>query len=517
MRTSNSIKNSITSVIGSGISFIIAFIAQALFIRILGVEYLGLNGLFTNILTMLSIFELGIGNAIVFNLYKPIAENNKKKISELMNFYKKAYIIIAILILTFGILFIPFIKYVINDVTVDINLYVIYILYLLSTVSSYILAYKRSLIIANQKNYIINIIHMLYLIILNISQLLILYFTHNYYLYVLIKIVFQLIENYVISVIANRLYNYMNLYKRNKLDKQTEKDIFSRVKALVYHRIGAIIVLGTDNIIISSFFGITTVGLYANYNVITNALSTLFGQIISVNTASVGNLLISENQEKKYEIFRKIRFLNYWISTFTATSLLVIVQPFISIWVGKEYQLSIFTVCVIVFNYFQKMQRNTYNTFKDSAGIWREDKFVPLVESLLNIIFSIICLKIFGLAGVFIGTIISGLALWCYSYPKFVYNKLFNRSYFSYAKETLGYIVLFLFIAIITYIMSMLFNINNELVQIIINILICCIIPNLIMFIIFRKTDVFKYFKEIIINILKKIIMTKKNIKKQSV
>lgn len=504
MRTNNSIINSIVTLMSNILSFVIAFVAQAIFIRILGTEYLGLNGLFTNLLSMLSIFELGIGNAIVFNLYKPIAENDENKINSLMRFYKKTYNIIALVIFLAGILLMPFLRFIVTTSIEEINIYVVYILFLISTVSSYIMAYKRNLIIANQKNYIINIIHMGYLSILNLSQLLIIYFTKNYYAYLIAKICCQLLENIIINIKANNDYKYLDTKSANKLDNETEKDIFSRVKALFFHKIGGIIINGTDNIIISMFLGLTQVGLYTNYYTITAALTSLFGQIISSATASVGNLLISNDKEKSYEVFDKMRFLNSWISIFSAASFLAIVQPFIKIWVGEEYLLGIGTVAVIAFNYFQKMQRNSYSTFKDSAGIWREDKFVPLIESLLNIIFSIICLKIFGLAGVFMGTIISGLALWCYSYPKFVYKKLFNRSYKNYALETLGYILLFILVALPTYLVSTVLIVNNVLLQIVIKAIICLIIPNLILLIVFRKNKNLKYFKDLILRLFHK-------------
>lgn len=505
MRTSNSLKNSLTSLLGNIISYGIGFVAQAIFIRLLGAEYLGLNGLFTNILSMLSIFELGIGNAIVYNLYKPIAENDYKKISSLMNFYKKAYRIISILIFSFGLLLLPFLKNIVGDGTININIYYVYILTLVSTVTSYILIYKRNLIIANQQNYIINLIHMVYLIILNISQLLILYFTKNYYLYLIMKIICQLLENIIITITSSKKFKYLDKYKSEKLDKKTEKDIFSRVKALFFHKIGTIVVLGTDNIIISMFFGLISVGLYTNYNMIITAISVLFGQIISSGTASVGNLLVSSSEDKSYKVFKKIRFLNSWISIFTATAFLVIVQPFICIWVGEDFLLEFSVVAVISFNYFQKMQRNVYNTFKDSAGIWREDKYVPLVESLINIVFSIILLKIFGLCGVFMGTIVSGFVLWGYSYPKFVYKKLFDRNYKEYYKETIGYIVLFFVIAAITYFISLLCIVKSFVLQIVINTIICIIVPNLLLILIFYRTDEFKYYFDLIKKILSKI------------
>ena len=505
MRTSNSIKNSITSFVGNSLSLIIAFISQAIFIRLLGVEYLGLNGLFSNILSMLCIFELGIGNAIVFNLYKPISENDEKKISALMWFYKKAYSIIIVLILFFGLILIPFLPFFINEINIDINVNIVYILFLISTISSYFMAYKRNLIIANQKNYIINLIHVIYIIFLNVLQLLIIFFYKNYYLYLVIKILCQLLENLLISLFADFKYKSILNLKDEKLDSKTEKDIFTRVRSLIFHKIGGVIIFGTDNILISSFLGIATVGLYTNYNTVANGLNTIFGQIISSVTSSVGNLLLCDDDNKKFEVFKKIRFLNFIVSTFTSICFLVIVQPFIKIWVGSKFLLPLGVVFVIVFNYFQKMQRQVYGTFKDSAGIWFEDRYVPIIESTLNIVFSILFLKLFGLSGVFMGTIISGLALWCYSYPKFVYKKLFKRSYIDYAKETLSYIIIFSVLSLFTYYISSLFVFDNLWLKLIINCLIAVFIPSLVLFLIFKNTTEFKYYCNLLKNMLNKI------------
>ena len=506
MREINSVKNSISAIFANIISFVIAFLAQAVFIRLLGAEYLGLNGLFTNILSMLSIFELGIGNAIVYNMYKPLATKDTKKINSLMLFYKKAYRYIAIIIFSFGILLMPFIKYIVGDITIDVNIYIVYLLFLVSTVTSYFMVYKRNLIIASQKNYIINIIHMIYLIILNICQLLIIYITKNFYLYLVIKIICQLLENVIITYLVNKKFSFLNINDAEKLDKNTEKDIFSRVKALIFHKIGAISINGTDNIIISSFLGVIQVGIYSNYYIIINAINTIFGQAISSTTASVGNLIITESKDKIFDTFKKIRFLNFWIASFSGICLLVIFQPFIEIWVGKEYLLTMPTVSLLVFNYYQKMMRNSYTTFKDSAGIWKEDKFVPIVESIINIFFSILCLKFFGISGVFMGTIISGLTLWCYSYPKFIYKNLFGKSYYEYAKETTAYIMLFIILSFITYFVSTLFFIQNLILKIFVNLIICIIIPNTILIIIFRKTENFVYFKKLSIKIFMRIV-----------
>lgn len=481
------------------------FISQAIFVRILNVEYLGLNGLFTDVLTMLSFFELGIGSAIIYNLYVPVSRNDIESIKSLMRFYKKAYNLIAVLILGFGLLLIGFIPTIVGEINVDINIYAIYMLFLVSTISTYLLSYKKSILYAYQKNYIINIIHIVYTIILNVLQLVLLFITKNYYMYLVVKILCQFAENIIITNIANKKYSYLKEKSVKSVDKNVEKNIFSKVKGLIFHKVGNAMVNGTDNIIISYFLGVSTVGLYSNYRLIINSVSTLFNQIISANTAGIGNLLITETKEKCFIIFKRIRFLNFWIAAFSGICIFIIIQPFIKIWVGKEYLLPLIVVFVLVFNYFQKTMRSTYNTFKDSAGIWIEDKFVPVIESTLNIIFSVVLLKFFGLAGVFMGTIISGLSLWCYSYPKFVYKKLFNRKYIDYAKETIGYIMLFLVLLVITYFVSLFFIVNNIFLQIIINILICLIVPNILLILIYMKSDNFKYFMSLLKNILKKI------------
>lgn len=503
-RTSNSIKNSLSSLISNIVAILIGFIAQALFIKILNAEYLGLNGLFTNILTMLSLFELGIGNAIVFYMYKPLANDDYNQIKTLMNFYKKSYLIIAVVVFTFGMLLLPFIKYFVGNVSVDINIYIIYILFLLSTVVSYLMVYKRNMLYADQKNCYINIVHCIYLVVLNIAQLIMLYLTHNYYIYLIVKIICQIIENLVITLICNKLYPFLTEKNIEKLDKNIEKNIFQKVKSLIFHKIGFIIVNGTDNIIISKYFGLLTVGLYSNYYMITNSVYTMFSQAITALTSSVGNLLINSDCKKNFEVFSKIRFINFIISNFCATSILALVQPFISIWVGSEYLLTNTVVYVIVFNCFQKLQRCCYMTFKDSAGIWEEDRFVPLIESMLNIVFSIIFLKIFGLSGVFLGTIISGLALWGFTYPKYVYNKLFGRSYGCYIKETVGYIIIFIINSIITTKLITTITISNLIVSIMVYFLVNLFVNAVIIWLIFKKSPNYSYLKNMLLTSIKK-------------
>ncbi len=498
MRTKNSIKNTSVSFITNLLTIVIGLIAQAIFIKILGSEYLGINGLFSNIISMLGIVELGVGSAIIYHLYKPIAEEDIKKVKALMNFYKKCYTIIALIILTIGLMITPYLNLFIEEVTIDINISLVYILFIIEIVCSYLLSYKRSIINANQKNYLVNFIHIGYLVILNILEIIILVLTKNYYLYLGIKIGMRILENVGVTLLANKLYPYLK-NNNEKLDENTKKDIFQKVKALFFHKIGGFIVLGTDNIIISKFIGIIEVGLYSNYYMIIDAVEKLFGQVIKVITPSVGNMLVKESSEKSFEIFKRVRFLNFWIATFSGISLLVVMNSFITVWIGSKYLLATCVLIVLVLNYYAKSMRSCHMIFKEAAGIYYEDRYIPLLESVLNIVASLILLKYFGLAGIFMGTIISSLALYCISYPKYVYKKLFNRSYLNYTKETLGYLSIFLVLAVITFKISRLIVINNAFLSLIINCLIAVVIPNLVLLIIFWHTDNFKYY----LNLLK--------------
>lgn len=501
MRTKNGFINVLASLASNIITIIIGLLAQALFIKIMGIEYLGLNGLFTNIISMLGIIELGIGSAIIYNLYKPIADKDIETIKSLMKFYKKSYHIIGFVVLTLGLIIIPFLPLIIDDVTVNVNIPLIYILFLLEIVFSYFLSYKRSILYANQKNYIINLIHIGYTVLLNVGQLLVLFFTKNYYLYLIIKIVVRIIENLVITYIANKKYDYLREPSK-PLDKKIERDIIKKVKALFFHKIASFVVAGTDNIIIAKFLGIMWVGLYSNYYLVINAVQTLFIQALVALTPSVGNLLVTEPKDVQFNTFKKVRFMNFWVACFSAIAVLIIMRSFISIWIGEEYLLTKLVLIVLVFNLFQKLMRSTYQTFKEAAGIYHEDRYVPIVESIINIVVSIIGVKLVGLAGVFIGTIVSGFVLWFYSYPKYIYKKLFGRNIKAYLKETLGYILLFVFIASITCCVNDMYVFKNIYIEFIKNVIIAILIPNLIMLVIFIKNDNFCYY----LNLLKKVL-----------
>lgn len=505
MRVKSSFKNMTFSIIANILTRLIGIILQTIFIKTLGTEYLGLNGLFANVIAMLAMAELGIGSAIIFKLYKPIADNNIEEIKALMNFYKNCYRIIAIVVLGIGLVIIPWLGIFvdINSVTVDVNVYIVYLMFLLDIVASYTLSYKRSLLYASQENFIINIVNIITFAIFTTLQIILLIFTKNYYLFLILKIIMRCTENIIINVIVNKKYPYLK-NNTNKLDKKEATEIFQKIKGLFFHQIGSFVVNGTDNILISKMINLVTVGLYSNYYLIINSVFVIFSQMIKSTTASVGNLLVTESRTKQFEVFKRIRFANFWLATFSATSVFVIMESFITLWIGKEYVLTKTVLLVLSINLFQNLMRSTYCAFKEAAGIFYEDRFVPLIESITNIVFSIIFAKMFGLVGIFMGTLISSLSLWLISYPIYVYKKIFKRTYFKYIIESISQLTVFLFVCLVTYSASNIIIIDNVFLNFIYKVMISLTVSNIMMLIINIKNNNFIYYKTLLLKKIKR-------------
>lgn len=496
-RTEKAAHNFVFTIFANITAILIGLMSQKLFVDILGLEYAGLNGLFTNVITALAIVDLGIGEAVIFHLYKPLRDGDKRTVKALMLFYRRAFHVIAAVISVAGVCLIPFLPYIAKTDNTEINLGYVYLIYLCDTVLSYFLSYKRAIIYADQRNYIVSFVHMIYLIGMNTGQLAMLYFTHDYYVYLLVKLIFRVLENVVITIIANRRYPYLRDMDEPALGEGIRKDIRKKTGALVFHKIGTFVVNGTDNILISVFLGLSTAGLYSNYFMVIDAATKLFNPALSALTPSVGNMLVSGDKKEAFRVFRRIRFMNFWIAAFASTSLLIMLQPFVGAWFGKKYLLSYPVVIVLSLQFFQFLMRGSYNAFQDAAGIFYENRFVPLLESALNLVSSIVFLKIFGLAGVFMGTIVSSMALWCFSYPRYVYRKLFGRSLRDYAKETLGYLAVFVAVCGLSAAavagLSALSPIDG-FGQVVRSMVFCAVIPNVLLAAVFRKSDCFDYF-----------------------
>ncbi len=502
-------KKSLLNIIGSLGSYFIAtiftLITQAFLIKTLGIEYSGVNGLFTNIITMLSVAELGIGTTIIFKLYKPLAENDVELIKSWMKFYKLCYMVIAGFILLIGIVIIPLIPLIVGKVDIYENLQLLYLISLFDTFLSYIMTYKRSILYADQKNYIINFIHIGYIIFMNVTQILILILFKNYYLFLLIKLLYRLLENIIINIYVNKKYPYINDISYS-ISHEEKKDVFDRVKAIFLQKVSFVINKGIDNIVISCLLGITAVGFYTNYYTIVSAIVAIIYQVVSSFTASVGNLLTENNSKKNFEIYKKINFFNSFITTIGIIGFTCCIQNFIDIWVGKEFELSMFVVLSFSLYIYSDSIRRSITIFKDAAGICKEDKWMYVIMAFINLLSSIFLCKVIGISGVILGTALSYEFLILYSYPKYIFTNIFKKNKKVYYIENSKYLFIIILSLIISLLITKSLYFENLILHIIINVFVSVLIPSIIFAIFLHKTEEYKYYVNYIKTIIKKIL-----------
>lgn len=442
-RVKNTTINSIVAILSKILIFVLQFICRTVFIKTLSTEYLGVNGLFTNILTMLSFAELGIGSAIIFKLYKPIADNNIEQIKTYMKFYQKAYTYIGLIILILGLMLAPFLHYIVKDIpTIKENITFIYILFLINSTISYFFTYKKSIINGYQKEYITTIINFSCVLLQNIVQIIVLLLTKNFILYLVIQIGATLLDNICASIKANKMFPFIKDKKYNKISKDEEKKIFKDVKALVLYKLGYTISSGTDNIIISSFVGVSQVGLLSNYTTITTAIKGFITSFFNGFTSSVGNLNTSDDKDKKEDVFYQILLLSFYIYGFISIGLALLINPLIELWLGADYLLS-FGVCIaLILDIYIDGMRFAGGTFRNTMGLFQKGKFVPLISSGVNFVLSLILVKPLGIFGVLIATVISRFFISTWYDPWIIHKLKFKTSFSKYIYTYFYYLII---------------------------------------------------------------------------
>ncbi len=432
-RTKKALINALTGSVMQMLNVILGFVSRTIFIYLLNSDYLGVNSLYTNILTVLSFAELGIGSAIVFSMYKPIAEHDKTKIQALMKLYKKAYWAIGTVIFVLGICVIPFMRYIIKE-TPDVkeNLTLIYILFLLNTSVSYFYSYKKSLITADQKDYIVQIYTRVFQLIQIVLQSLFLLMTHEYLTYLIIFIICTIGQNIAISIKADKLYPYIKEKNDNILDKKETKSIFDNVKALFIYKFGSVILNGTDNIIISSIIGVSAVGVASNYTMIMTNVTNIIGSAINSMTASVGNLAVKGSRQQIRAVLQQLLMICVWLYGFVAIGFFVLANDFIYLWIGEKYLLKQSVVFAILFSLYVNGVQYAAYTFRTTQGLFVQSKWIPLISAVINIILSIWWGKVIGITGIFIATGISRLLTTSIVDPWLVYAHNFKEKPFAY-------------------------------------------------------------------------------------
>lgn len=443
-RTRNLMRIASVSEICAIVNLILGFIYRTVFLSILSVEYLGINGLFTQILSLLSLADLGIANAITFRFYKPIKEGNIIQVGKLMNYFKKVYGIILAAVLAIGLSLCPFLRFFIKDaseIPKDVNLYVIYTLFLVQSASSYLFAYRQALLTADQKQYKISLIQMAGSFFRYSAQMAFLVLTHNFEITIAVNILFTVSTNAVISLYAKK--KYAPVFEiRETLNKEERKAILHDTKACMCHKIGGVVLNSTDNIILSKFVGLFSVGLYSNYSMIISNLSLLANQILCNSSASLGNACASLDSDGRYRIYRNMTFLNFWMASSLTICLYVLVNPFIRLWVGESMLLNELTVISLCAQFYFELIRLVNISYTSADGLFVMDIYRPLIEAGINLIVSILLVNAIGIAGVFWGTVISCLSTVTWREPYLIFKYDFKRNAGEYIRTFFLFLIL---------------------------------------------------------------------------
>lgn len=497
-RTRSGFRNSVFSVASYIFTIICSFIVRTIFILNLNSEYLGINGLFTNILSLLSLAELGIANAIIFYLYKPLAEQNKQRIQEIITFFRVAYRIIAGAVFVIGLLLLPFLNTLIkNAPEIEESIYVIYLLFLLNSVVSYLFIYKKSLLVADQKEYQIMIVGSIFTFCLSIAQIIILVTTHNFLLFIIVQIVSTMLQNLVISKVCDKKYSYIKSNKAT-LSKEVRKSIFRDVRALAIYRIASIVTNSTDTLILSRFVGIVSVGIYSNYYLIIHSVYSLIRRSLTSLAASIGNLNVFEDIEKKRLVYNTVNFAASWLFGLCGIIFYVVLNPFIIWWIGEEYIFDDKIVLVLLVNFYLMGISGIYNVLRNTFGLFVEGQLRPIVSSIINLVCSLVFVHYYGVFGVFFGTTIAFLSINVWFDPYIVYKHGLKRSIRPFYMKSILYAVVIIATAWFLKNISGQFNLWNDTAEIVLKFVMCFISVNCIFLILYWRTEELQYVSKVI-------------------
>ncbi|MBE6758543.1 MAG: hypothetical protein E7554_00445 [Ruminococcaceae bacterium] len=513
-RVANVALNTTAGVASRLTGIICNFVMRTVFIHTLGIAYTGVSSLFTDVLTMLSFAELGISSAITYALYKPMAQGDTRKIAMLMNFYKSAYRKVALAVLAGGLCLLPVLKFIVPIDKIDSSnpalqeqiygqLYIIYVLYVINSAVSYLLVYKSALLTAKQEYRYASFVQIaFYLIRMAVECALLFTFKslpYCFIIYLVVNILLTRLQNYVVAVIADRHNPGLDEYRDEKLPKDEQSKLFKNIGALMIYKVSSAINASLDSIVISAMFGTIWVGLVSNYRMVTTNIQKLLNQFYNSVTSSVGNLAAQSGADKQYRSFRTLFFLSFWMLCFCSTSFIVLLNPFVEIWLGAEYVKSMYLVVVLVVSAYFSSVIHPISTFRSSNGLFVQGKFRPVAMLVINVGLSVVLAvwlgsygAEWGIVGIKLATIISSLLTLQWYDPWVVYRNVFNRSVSEYFRRFALYFLVTAGCAALTYFLGTLVPADiGRTARFLILCLLCVVIPNAVVIVMFRKTEEF--------------------------
>ena len=487
-RTINSVRNIIFGTANKIVTLLLPFITRTMMLYLLGTSSLGVSTLFSSILSFLRLSELGVGSAIVYAMYKPIAENDIAEICALLKYFRKLYRIIGLVILVIGLLIMPFLPYLIKGEPPEgVNLYFLFFLYLLGSVVSYLFAgYRQSLLNAYQRSDIRHKISLVITICVRIGEIVVIYLSKNLYLYVLTAIVGSLCTNLLTAIVTRRMFPEIEC--KGEITKEEKHEIRKRLSGLFGTKLNTIVINQADTIIISAYMGLHILAQYGNYYYILSAVSGFIMIFFGSMTASIGNKIATDSKAEVYRLFKMLDFINNWIVGWCSICLLCLYQPFMIIWVKKELTLPLLmSILMTIYFYTSEIQRTIF-AFKDAGGLWYEDRYRSYISMVFNVVSNIILVQFIGIYGIVVSTILSLFISipWC-NYV--IFKKLFYQSHWRNLLKLLRNFLITAAIGTITYYLTLLIPVS--LLGIAERLLICIIVPNIIYTIVFSRSEEF--------------------------
>ncbi len=493
-RTEYAAKNTTVAVISQVAAILMGYLVRIVFTHTLSADYVGVNGLFLDIINILSLTELGLGTAITYALYRPIQDNDIEKQKSLMRLFRDFYRIVAALVLGLGLLILPFMDLLFKETPAVDHLIVIYLLYLINNAGSYLLIYKKTLIDAHQLSYIGTVYKTTSWMLQDIAQIMVLVFTHNFILYLCMNLAATLGSNLLISRRADRMYPYLKDGDPLPLPKEERQEIFKNISAMMMHKLSTVVVNNTDNVILSACIGVVTVGKYSNYYLIIHSVKNVLLQLFEGIAASIGNLGVSSESTQVKKVFETTFFLCQWAFGLGAIALFEMLDPFVALSFGESYVFEknvVFMLCVC---FFVSGMRNATLVFRDSLGLFWYDRYKAIAEAVLNIAISLLLVQKYGAAGVFAGTVLSTLFTSTWVEPYVLYKHRLREPVRGYFARYLLYTAVMALTAFGTdRLCGLLATQSLLIVQLAVRFVICLIVPNVVLLLVYWNTEEFRF------------------------
>lgn len=494
-RTAYTLINMCSNFAGYGLNLLLSFACRMIFVRCLQQEYLGISGLFTNILSMLSLSELGIGTAIGYALYKPVAEDDREKIASLMKFYGTAYKAIGCVVAVLGLCAMPFLHLIIQErPAIPDSLYVIYLLYLFQSASSYFFSYRGAILIAAQRNYVLTTINYIVVTVQNLIQITVLLLTGSFMAYLTIQIVCGFVTNILISQKAKKDYPYITQKDIQPLSSEEKWSLIKNVKALTVNKLSGLLVNSTDNIVITYFNGLVTTGAASNYTLLSGMLGTMLNMVFGSASASVGNLLAKENDAAKYSFFKALDLTSFWLYGWAAVGIIGVSGDLVHLLFGESYVLPQSIPVILAVNFYMVGMMNVAGTYRSCMGMFRYGQYTLLATAAINIAGDVILGRAYGLFGIFLATAIARLLTNAWYIPYAVFKHGLKKKPVLYFIQYLKYALLLIVTTLVSWLLCRMVR-GNLILCIIQKVLICTLIPNGAFFAVFYRTPEFAYLK----------------------